>query len=238
MLRTRAPDVVAPLLHRSVLSVIGDSHAGVFQRISRKGMLSATWLDVLSVGGATAFGLANPNSTTNALTRFSAFLDRTPPHRRTIFMLGEVDCGFLVWHRSMTRGTTVEFEFEQSLGRYTAFLEETMASGHDHLGLVSVAPPTIGDYAVWKGLGNARREVTASIEDRTRLTVAYNGELRAWAERTGSTFIDLDPDVIDPTTGLVARRFVSANPSDHHLAQEPLADLLVERIQALRAGGW
>ena len=221
-----------------MLSVLGDSHAGIFNRIRRKGLLRDTWLDVLSVPGATAFGLANPNSSTNALTHFSEFLDRTPPHRRTLFVLGEVDCGFLIWHRSMTGGTSVEAEFQQSLQRYTGFLEEWMAKGHDRIGVVSVAPSTIADYAKWKGLGNARRDVTASIEERTALTVAYNQELRAWTERTSTTFVDLDPDLLDPSTGLVAARFVNADPRDHHLAPDPLAELLVSRLRGLQADGW
>ena len=215
-----------------MLSVVGDSHAGIFNRVSDEGLLPRTWLDVLSVPAATAFGLANPNSSTNALTRFSEFLDRTPPPRRTIFMLGEVDCGFVIWHRSMTRGTTVETEFAESLQRYTTFLDDAMARGHEQIGILSVAPPTIADYATWKGLGNARHEVTSSIEARTALTVAYNRELEAWAGRTSATFIDLDPDLIDPSTGLVASRFVNPDPTDHHLAPEPLAELLGRRISA------
>ncbi len=236
--RTSVPDRLAPILHRPIVSVVGDSHAAIYNRMRRQGQLPGVWLDALSVPGATAFGLANPNSSTNALTRFSAFLDRTPRHRRTLFVLGEVDCGFLIWHRSMTNGTSVQSEFEQSLRRYTGFLEEQMAKGHDRLGVVSVAPSTIDDYARWKGLDSARSKVTASIEERTELTVAYNHELAAWAERTSSAFMDLDPDLLDPSTGLVASRFIHGDPSEHHLDPDALSEVLVERIQELLASGW
>src|SRR4051794_17047039 len=150
--RTSVPDRLAPVLQRPIVSVVGDSHAAIYNRMRRQGQLPGVWLDALSVPGATAFGLANPNPSTNALTRFSTSLDRAPRHRRTLLVLGEVDCGFLIWHRSMTNGTSVESEFEQSLARYTGFLEEQRAKGHDRLGVVSVAPSTIDDYAKWKGL--------------------------------------------------------------------------------------
>ena len=234
-MRTSAPDRLTMVLRRPIITVLGDSHAGIFNRIRRQGRLPGTWLDVLSVPAATAFGLANPNSSTNALTQFSDLLDRTPGHRRTLFMLGEVDCGFLIWHRAMTRGTSVESEFQQSLQRYTGFLEEQMAKGHDRIGLVSVAPSTIDDYARWKGLDSARGKVTASIEERTALTVAYNHELAAWARRTASAFLDLDPDLLDPTTGLVAPRFIHPDPTDHHLDPDALVEVLVERIPQLLA---
>ena len=113
-----------------------------------------------------------------------------------------------------------------------------MAKGHDRIGVVSVAPSTIDDYAKWKGLGSARREVTASIEERTALTVAYNHELAAWARRTSSAFLDLDPDLLDPSTGLVVPRFIHADPTEHHLDPDALTEVLVERIQELLASGW
>ena len=52
-----------------------------------------------------------PNSSTNALVRFRAALRRVPRSTTVLVMLGEVDVGYLVWHRAQSRGTPVEEEF-------------------------------------------------------------------------------------------------------------------------------
>ena len=224
-------------MRRSVVTVVGDSHALVFDELRARRLLPGVWLDVVSVGGATALGLANPNSTTNAVAIFSDVLRRTPASRPTIFMLGEVDCGFLIWYRSTTRGSTVDDEFQQSLERYTAFLDEARDAGRRSIIVLSVAPPTVPDYSVWVGLENARRDVTASIEARTELTRAYNRELGLWAVANSAEFIDLDTDLIDPSTGLLDERFRNPDPYDHHLAPIPFAALLAERLGSLRPAG-
>ena len=49
------------------------------------------------------------NSNTNALVAVRRSALRTVPRdRRTLVMLGEVDCGFLIWHRAETKGASVE----------------------------------------------------------------------------------------------------------------------------------
>jgi hypothetical protein len=55
--------------------------------------------DVCIVGGATAQGAVNPNSKTDALAIFQKKIKYTNADN-ILIMLGEVDCGYLIWVRS------------------------------------------------------------------------------------------------------------------------------------------
>jgi hypothetical protein len=231
--RTGAADRLAQRLGRIVITAAGDSHVRVFERVRRDHLLEGTWIDVAGVPGATALGLANPNSRTNAFALFERSLRRVPLARRLLFMLGEVDCGFLVWYLSIAEGTSVDDQFERSLRSYETYLERLLASGRRRLAVTSVLPPTVQDYASWPGLRNARREVRASIEDRTALTIAYNARLRDWTEAHDCAYLDLESSVIDPTTGIVDRAYLHPDPSNHHLAPGPLAVLVAGKVSAL-----
>jgi hypothetical protein len=218
--------------HRFVV-VVGDSHARVFADIRTRGLVPRTSFSLTSVAGATARGLANPNSATDALSRFAAALDPVPRARRTVVMLGEVDCGFLCWYLAARQHTSVDAQLEISWARHHQYLERLLGEGRRHLAVVSVLPPTIDDYTRGEGLANERREVTAGIEARTQTTLAYNRQLRAWADGHGCAYLDLDPDLIDPTTDLLRAAFRNPDPTDHHLAPGPLATLVARRFAEL-----
>ena len=214
--------------------VVGDSHARVFDEIQRRRLVPRTSFAVLAVPGATARGLANPNSTTDAVGRFDAALGAVPRSRRTLVMLGEVDCGFLCWYLASQHQTTVDAQLQISWQRHRRFLEGLLAEGRRHLGVVSVVPPTVDDYTTWDGLANERRQVTASIQARTATTLAYNAELAAWADEHRCAYLDLDPALIDRTTGILRDEFRNPDPTDHHLNPGALAALVARRLAELR----
>jgi hypothetical protein len=234
VLRSPVPDVAGRLVGWDALSVIGDSHAEVFYYIRKQRTLPRTFIEITSVGGATALGLANPNSETNALATFEATLRKVPRDRKTLFMLGEVDCGFLVWYLAQVRGTSVEVEFSRSLARYQAFMSDVLSSGRRRVALATVLPPTVEDYSTWTGLGNARRDVRATLAERTELTTSYNREMRQWAAQHACAYLDLWSETIDPGTGLIAEDWRNPDPLDHHLSNQRLAPLVVAKLRSLR----
>jgi hypothetical protein len=216
-----------------MLYAIGDSHSRVLTRVSEQRLLRRTILDVEIVPGATALGLANPNSSTNALTRFRKALRRVPRDATLLVMLGEVDVGYLVWYRSQTRGTSVGQEFEGSLRSYADFLESLLAEGRRDLVLVTVPPPTVADYSTWAGLDNARKLVASTLRERTDLTRAYNARLRAFAADHGLRVLDYEDDVLDPLTGVVADRLRHPDPRNHHLDPKAFPLLIADRLRTL-----
>jgi len=186
-------------------------------------MLPHTVLDVAVIAGATAVGLANPNSRTRALPRFERIIRALPPRRPLLFMLGEVDCGFVIWYRAHRKRVSPIAELDRSLQHYTRFLERLLGAGRQRIVVAAAPPPTILDGQDWGEVANLRREVRTSLQDRTELTFEYNDRLREWTRREGCVFLDYEPDLIDASTGLVAARFLNPNPLDHHLAAGPFA---------------
>ena len=85
------------------LFCFGDSHVSVFNYIDDQKVLKNTKIFVTMVPGATALGMVNPNSKTNALNIFYSNLVDIPKDSSLLFMLGEVDCGFVIGieHKNM-----------------------------------------------------------------------------------------------------------------------------------------
>jgi hypothetical protein len=231
LIRTRLADLASSLKRKRILHCFGDSHVQVFAEIGNQRLLPRTWFEVEIVGGATALGLANPNSQTRALPIFEKVIRSIPKRRRLLFMLGEVDCGFVVWYLAQTRGSDPEEELDRSIGNYVRFVEQWLAEGRSVI-VAAAPPPTILDAQDWGEVANLRRVVTASLEQRTKLTTIYNARLREWARGNGCSFLDYESHVLDPTTGVVAQAYRNPNPLDHHLVGGPFARLLSEHLRA------
>jgi hypothetical protein len=230
-LRTQVAAPAAAVVGRQLVHCFGDSHAVVFREIARRGMLPHTSFDIAIVAGATALGLANPNSQTRALPQFEHVIQRLPRARPLLFMLGEVDCGFVIWWRAQTKRVKPRAELKRSLRNYVAFLERLLGDGRRRLLVAAAPPPTILDGQHWGEIANLRREVTASLTERTELTFEYNARLRDWTRREGCSFLDYEADIVDPSSGLVAVEFRHANPCDHHLAAGPFAGVMARHLR-------
>lgn len=233
LLRSPLPELFRWATRRAILHCFGDSHARVFSDIEREGLLPRTWFDVTVIGGATALGMANPNSRTQALPTFLRVIRNLPRHRPLVFLLGEVDCGYLIWYRARTRGTLPEVEMRASLFNYTSFLTRIIESGHNSVVLVAAPPPTILEGQDWGEVANLRREVRTSLGERTEMTRRYNRELADWSLRAGCCFIDYESEVLDQGTGIIREVYRSPDALDHHLAQGPFALLLANHFRDL-----
>lgn len=218
---------------RDLVCCLGDSHARVFDRVTESSLLSRTTLDVTWVLGATALGMANPNSRSNALVDFRKVLAGVPSDVPVVLLLGEIDCGYLLWYRADRAGHPVEEEFEQSLAAYTGFLADLRAEGRTDLVVTTVPPPTVVDYSTWSGLDNARRHVTATLEQRSVLTRDYNARLRAWAAAHDCRVLDVEDELVDPVTGLVRPELVHPDPLNHHLDPQRFAAVVAEGLRRL-----
>lgn len=213
----------------SHITCIGDSHVWVLDHLAEHGApLEHTELAVTGVGGATAFGLANPNSTTNALEVFRQVV-ADQDARTVLLMLGEIDCGFLAWLRADRDGTSVEQQLAASFERYHRFVDELAQRAATVL-VVTVPPPTVPDYSTWGGLDNARRRVTASLRERTDATRTYNG----WIRKLGGVrVVDVEHECLDPSTGLVRDALRRADPLDHHLNWDVFAPVMRDGLVRL-----
>jgi len=82
--------------------VLGDSHAKVFSNRLFKSSFPTYFFNIVKVAGATVSGLKNPNPKTQALPIFLHGIKNSKA-ATTIILIGEVDTGFVIWHRNTTQ---------------------------------------------------------------------------------------------------------------------------------------
>ncbi len=207
--------------------VLGDSHASIFGHWLFNVVFESYSFIILPVGGATASGLANPNSKTQAYKLFFNSLFEFKG-KRVILLLGEVDTGFVIWYRAKRYNSDVDTMLIKATSTYTNFIHKlsTMFSP-----VVLSAPlPTIKDGNNWGEVANARREVTATQLERTQLTLKFNQEIHAFCRSNNFIFIDLDSDCLG-SNGIIKPEFLHPNPCDHHYHPDRYADLLCAKLK-------
>ena len=214
-----------------VITCLGDSHTMVFSSAHLKKMMRPTRLRAVTVMGATAFGLGNPNSKTNAVRIFKRELRFMPRRQKLIFLLGEVDCGFLIWYRANRYSTPVGVQLAESLARYTKLLKLVSDWGFVEVAVFSVPPPTIGDGQQLGLVANLRRTIAASQLERTQITKEYNVKLREMVLSLGFDYIDIYDDLVDPETELVRDDLKSRDVTDHHLSTVKVSPIYAEGLK-------
>src|SRR4051794_20298788 len=215
--------LVARATGKAHVLALGDSHVDVMRHVRRDDVA----FRVLMLEGATASGITNPNSKTNASNRFKERVLAAKPWQHVLVQLGEVDCGFIIWHRAQRLGISVEEQLEQTLDNYEAILSFTRDQGFASVMVVAVPLPTIDDYpSAWAEIANLRKEITATQRERTDLTIRFNEHLRERCERLEIVFVDASAEQLDPETRLVKRSLMRPDDRDHHLADAPYAALI------------
>jgi hypothetical protein len=212
--------------------VLGDSHAQVFRQ-PILGRLPVRF-EVESISGATLSGLENPNSQTQAgpiYARRLAQARRRPP-RAVVIMLGEVDCGFVIWWNHEQRGVPLATGVERAVGHLVAFVGR--AGEVAPVVVISAPLPTLRDGVEYgeyeKGF---RKQVHASQVERTRLVIEFNRLAREAVEAAGATFVDLDGITLGPD-GLVSPILLHPFEGEHHYDPPIYARLLERRLRRLR----
>lgn len=226
---------LGPGKNRRHVVVCGDSHVEVFRYMRRHDLAPSFRFDITKVNGATAQGMINPNSKTNALELFRQRIAGMKPHQEIFFQLGEVDCGFVIWHYAEKNGVPLMDQFQRSLDNYRAILEWTLARKPRKITLLSAPPPTITDGQAWGEIANARSSIRASQKERTELTLRYNRELQAMAAELGLDFLDITSPMMDSRSGLVDRSYMNKDPLDHHLDHGRYAEVIVQALGKLPA---
>ncbi len=217
--------LVARARRREHVLCLGDSHIEVMRHVRVPGVR----FRVVAVPGATASGANNPNSETQALPTFLRALRSAKRWQHILIQLGEVDCGFVIWHRAARHGLSIEDQLQETLASYGALISRAAACS-DHAVLVMSAPaPTITDDPHdWGEVANLRKEVGASQAERTLLTRRFNEGVEQMCGRLGAVFIDATTGHIDESTGLVSPDFRRPSGINHHLADAPYARLISE----------
>ena len=105
--------------------------------------------------------------------------------------------------------------------------------GYLNIIICSTPLPTIFDDQQWGEVANARREVRASLRERTDLTLKYNSSLRNFCKKNGITYLDFESDILDLNKGIVHSQFLNKNPLDHHLDSLEMFPILTSKLTQL-----
>ncbi len=207
----------------SIIDCFGDSHVSIFRLMNSHPAIRGRKIRFrcIPVSGATALGLANPNSKTNAFEIFRHWLVQIPANRFIFFMMGEVDAGFVIWWRAQKHQLPISQMLEESVNNYFEFILNVHRS-HPKLYVFSAPLPTLADGNNYgPKVRNYRKEVTANQKQRTELTLNFNKKIGVRLKNKGIDFIDLDSLSLDSKTGLVHKELVNSRAQDHHY--EPAA---------------
>ncbi len=214
--------------------MLGDSHSKVFNYINYRYPFFKYRFDITLVKGATAQGMMNPNSKTNSLQVFTDKIESIKDKSsKLLFLLGEVDTGFVIWFRAAKYNETIEFQLERSLNNYFEFIDKVLKAGFKDITILSAPLPTIKDGQDWGEIALARKEITSTQLERTNLTITYNNRLQEFAANRRLKFINMDPYLLNQKTGLVDESFINKDRYDHHLEASEFARVLIKELKKI-----
>ena len=208
----------------------GDSHVRVFDYCNR--IKNGFVFDVCQVGGATAQGSVNPNSKTDALNIFKKKINSTHADK-ILIMLGEVDCGFLIWVRSKKYNINVDDQINICIKNLFTFVDNIIATKkytNKDIIICGSVLPTIKDNLDKKFLNGARNEVNISQIERTKKTIEYNNLLKVNCHKYGYNYIGIVNDIIGKD-GIVNDEFLNSDPTDHHLDNKKTHKLWLDKLE-------
>jgi len=207
------------------LVTVGDSHSMVFQGHPN------TY--AICVPGATNMGLKNPHSKTNAFNIFENHLSTNLKKDDTLlFFMGEVDCGFVIWHRKEKYNETLESQMNESLTNYFDFILN-YKNLCKRIVVCDVVPPTVGDVQNIKDDDdNLRLTIKATQKDRTDLTLKYNSEIEKFCSENNFTYLSFTKEMLSED-GVVMEKYKNVNPQDHHLDGSMLSNILNKKMKEL-----
>jgi len=206
--------------------ILGDSHSPIFNHPLFKEKFPNLVFNVLTVIGATASGLENPNTTTQAYPVFREAVRQTSA-KQVIVMLGEVDTGFVIWYRAQKYQESVATMMDKAIASYSRFLSEL--NRNFEVVCISTPLPTIQDGNDWGEIANARREVTASQVERTALTLEFNRIMQKFCLQNDIRYIMLD-DLSIGDGGIVKAELLNSDCNNHHYDPDQYSRLLVEGL--------
>jgi len=209
--------------------VLGDSHTPIFNHSLFKSTFPELCFKVITVIGATASGLENPNTKTQAYPIFKEALDQSSADK-VIIMLGEVDTGFVIWYRAKKYQESVGVMLDKAIKSYSNFLSEV--SDRFDLVCISTPLPTIQADNNWGDVANLRREVTATQKERTALTLQFNQKIQEFCVHKNIEFVMLD-DFSLGGDGVVAENLLNSDPNDYHYAPDVYSQLLIDNLTKL-----
>lgn len=213
-------------LNKMRVSYIGDSHSRVLSSLTNKEYCFYG----VSISGATASGLGNPNSKTKAWSFFKLFANLDIKSDVVVVQLGEVDVGFVIWYKEKFKGVKIHDGLMSAIDGYFKLIKY-LKKRYKHVVVISSPLPTIPDGVAHGEVANLRSVVESSQKDRTELTLRFNSEIEGRVlQLEGVYYLNLDGDSVCTNTGLVNRSLVSLDVSDHHYDVKSYLSIIEKKL--------
>lgn len=216
------------LLSTGTVLVLGDSHVQVFSNRQFLMAFPGTYFDICPVGGATASGLENPRSKTQAFQIFDKAL-KERNYDKIITMLGEVDTGFVIWYRAQKNNLDIMEMLDQAVNNYCKFLGNI--NKFANLTVISTPLPTIDDQSAGEVV-NARKEVVTTQKQRTDLTLHFNQKVQQFCKVHNIEYLNLDNDCLGDQ-GIVKQELKNKDRRDHHYNFDKYAKLIISKLKCV-----
>lgn len=201
--------------------VLGDSHTKVFTRMNQN---HGTKIDVTLVHGASLMGLSNQHSHTKAREIYNKELMHLFQPCNIIIQLGDVDVSRVIWKRAERNGETIGQQIDEVSNRLVGFIKK-INPAHKVYYLVPFLP-AVDDNVDKKLIYPARRDVKASLQERTDALKQLTKKIKHLSTKHNFTVIDINSDLVDTRTGKLHDFYRDSNPGEHHLNNTRVAPTL------------
>lgn len=216
---------LAGIIHkfkRKIL-ILGDSHSSVFESINYK-IFKKYYFDVVLAYGASSRGICNMNSQSGALRIFKDKLKKINAieYEYVGVMLGEVDCGSVIWYKQEQNKSDLEKEIDESIKSQFEFIQSELVQLFEPKKIIVFGPnlPTLVNGSLKSNIPHLRREVSSSLHERTELTLKYNKALRERSEHQRYNYIDIIKETMNKNTSLIDEGYLHEDLIDHHVSNK------------------
>ena len=180
--------------------VIGCSHVRYFRymQINQPRFFDrSVHLECYEFAGATAFGLGNPESISGAQKRTRELRQQIMNADHIIINFGEIDCRRAAWKAAETSGRTIDEAIASSVAHLQTYVEREILPYNKKIILVGAKPQIIGDNDFYKNSLADDRTIFKPLEEREKITLNFNRQLRDFAGKLKVDYIDLDDELRD-----------------------------------------
>lgn len=208
--------------------ILGDSHSMVMGNLKDGNEYVSSF-----AFGATAYGLLNKDSISAANEKFTdAVLNKSEGIDFAMILVGEVDCNFHIWWRSIVSSTSIDEIFEKTIENYTKFLETTLESkiGKERIVVIGPQLPKIVDYMALESKG---RLIPTSLSERTELTKRFCRRLEMECVSRGYLYFDTIDETIDPSTGCLSEPLLMSNKENIHIDQRFMLPIYARKVASI-----